>query len=1241
MKYLLIILLVCSYLSSGRCIANDKLLHFNQLPVKNGVNSYAVNCIVQDENYNYWIGTPHGLKHFDGVRYYDIPYVKNNSDIQLSVNRLLVVDSIIWIGTPNGLYKLNTANHRIRQITEIPDHYIYDIQSDGFKHIYIACMRDSKVILNNGNTTNHKPKIIDLSELVNAKRKGTKRALLSITTDKNRIFACSFKKMIQFESFPDTIKVSIIKTLRYPFHRYNILKYHDKSLYLLGYRKLERYSVENFDLFDSIDLQIVSNRRVKLANDFLIDKANTIWISNEKGIFQISDAFLPTQSSQWVTSNKFNHRNASTGSCTQFYEDKNNNIWIGTKSMGIHWLNLDTPEFEYISIDPMEPDVAETEMTVNNITKDEYGYLWIATHSSGVYRLDPSTQEYTHFNDHNKNNRLRSNVILSIYNDNEGHVWVSTQVGVNLINTKTLKVSKPKYLPRQRIYEFEKDFLGRIWAVNNGVHVFDKKKRKVKYLNPFMDNYPLHSNKITSVIKGQSNYMFLSSFNGVMRVQLNENGDVNEVISIKSIKDNSNGLTGKVVWHMVVPNDSTIYAAVHGSCLNKITIKKDKTWEIEKLLPDLSQICNLVLDKNKNIWIVNKGVHYLNTTNNHLKSYYIDDGLPNDNFIGRAKFIDKNRDVYLGTNAGIVKFSPKVLQHKKTTPYIYLSKLIIDNQIVMPGKEVNGQVILSENLNHSKSFQLKHDQNNIGFYLGTTHLYNPNESRFEFRIIRKNAQNIPWSKTSLKETSTLYFNNLHPGKYTVEVRGFNHSKVSSQTFMIKKPIWLSTGFVLAYIVVVITILTIIFLSVKQSIIYRNRLNINDKLHEIKLQLFTSITHELRSPLSLIMLPLENLMNQANGESMQRKLQIIYMQTQKLFKIMTGMLEFKNEDPNDIVTSIKNENIAELIKERIDIISDFAKKQQIEVITSYPPVTVNAFTDKKIMQRIITTILQHIILHSPGKSKLYISFYNHANFKPHYKLVKQCNHAENKFDYHVTIRTEKMSINSKYFNKIGSRRLFSGNNSFNGPGNNYPYISLLAKKLESTICLSSCENSGMEYAILFKRKPSTHVAYADNSSNSILKPTVPGIPTSIKKSPTLLPNKSILLAEDNVETQVLLKEILSEYGSVHIVKNGKEALYYASKNVPDLLITDWMMPEMNGLQLTKALRKNKDTSHIPIIVVTAKNLQKDISEIINFGADYCISKPFNIEYIQSLVPTIFQNRQTLIDKISEPMRRMNL
>lgn len=881
-------------------------------------------------------------------------------------------------------------------------------------------------------------------------------------------------------------------------------------------------------------------------------------------------------------------------------EDREGRLWLGAKSaelyvFGKHGRLKDL--FVNMPIGGLG--------MVYTMIQDRSGNIWLGTKANGLFVASPVNKEKTKFSlqHFHTRNGLGSNEIYSLLEDSEGSVYIGTiDAGLYVAKWKNGSVSivsgdqafgnYPKEVFKKNRH-LSLDSHGNLWVgTTNGLLILDRKNkgRWKSYSKVRNDSTSLGNNDIQYIFRDKAGRMWLGTSGGGLNLAIGDK--VFESLTFKSFTTDQG-----------LPNDYVL------SCLE---------------------------DENGYIWIATQGgLSRFDYAKGQFRKFDSYDGLPPVSFSEASCIRHSNGSFLYGTSKGYVSFFPEKLRDAKEHRSIVLTNLQVNNEDIEAGDD---RQLLGANINYTSDLTLSYDQNTFSIDYASLDYRSNAKQQYVYRL--KNFDRT-WQKN--RNRRRISYTNLPPGEYTLQIRDVGEDEQIRQLNVhILPPPWETHWAYLLYAVLSVAIFETVRRTVVTVIRLRNKVAVEQELAALKLQFFTNISHELRTPLTLIMSPIEELAQNEQLSAQGRSyVGIVSKNAKRMVRFINQLLDLHKVQSGKASLKITRVDIVALLKNVSGYFEETARQNNIDLHLDSAKDELFVYADAEKLDIVIYNLLSNAFKFSPPGKKIRMEAIGSKDLET---LTIKIH------DQGPGVPADKLrDIFELYYQNAGEEGSLSKGTGI-GLALSKELIELHDGKISADINsdggLSICLKLKVCHSGASEKAAAVSVFSEGISDQSPVKPTITSLSVeSTLKEQTPAVDKSdlstVLLVEDNEDLRAFLKQQLSDTYRVETAANGEEGLNKALLLQPDLILSDVMMPLMDGIKMLQALKQNQTTSHIPLILLTAKSSVESQIEALEFGADYYITKPFNNAFLRASVQNLISSRKKLFGKMMEGKDKISL
>ncbi|PXY46925.1 hybrid sensor histidine kinase/response regulator transcription factor [Flavobacterium hydrophilum] len=1168
--------------------------YFKHFQVEEGLSNNTVITSMQDEDGFMWFGTKDGLNRFDGYRF---KTYRSNGDPFHSlgsnyIQSLHEYNKTIWVGTDKGLYQYDKKNDQFAILNEAINDRINDINHDKKGNIwFISGNILYKYAQDKKQTITFNP--------------NKYFAATSITKDtKGEIWASSLNKLyhyseesLSFENIvlnPPSNKANFRITIIYALDQTNIAigtQDHGVLIYDRQHKTLN-------ELKFSIKEPVFVRQFKKRGNEEL-------WIASESGVYVYN---LRNHTCLNLRKNYNDPYAISDNAAYSITIDKENGIWVGTYFGGINYHQKQYTQFKKYF--PQKNQNSISGSAVREIHKDDFGDIWIGTEDAGLNRLNPKTQKFTSY----LPNGSKSGV--SFYNihallPRKDKIWAGTfEHGLDVLDRKSGAVIKHYSandpltgLRSNFIFSFYETRKKQLFVITaSGIYIYNEQKDTFDIQKMF----PETSHYTTFKEDRYGNYWAGSYRDGLFFYNLKTGKKEVFIYDYKNPKGISNNSINSIFEDS---HQNLWFATENGLNLFDKKTRTFKKFTTKNGLPS-NVIYSILEDDTKNLWLTtSKGLVKFNPNDKSVKIFTTANGLLSDQFNYSSAFKDTNGDMYFGNLNGMISFNPKNFTKNKYTPSIFITNLQINNKDI----DVNtADSPLEQSISHIEELELTNNQSSFNLEFASLNYTASELTEYWFKL-----ENVNQDWVYLERNNKVFFTELAPGDYVFKVKSLNSfgvwSKEAKLKITILPPFYASSyAYFFYFLVVCGSFYYIIRYSQNLTQVKNNRKikHLNDEkekeLYQAKIDFFTNVAHEIRTPLTLIKGPLEKLLTiEHHSPEVPQNLSIMKKNTSRLLKLVNELLDFRKSEIGGLKLTFVETNISAMVRNLHLRFSQLIDERGINFELELGEKDIFAFVDKEAFKKILSNLISNAIKYSNNTVVIKL-------FRDDKKLNLMIKNDGNLIPFQL-----KDKIFEPFFR-------VDNMDSTSGTGIGLSLANSLAQLHNGSLQLVSDAKLNIFELTVPLHQEQEFMFYTDNEKEKTEKETAV-ISTDPKQE-----KSQILIVEDNEDLLSFIGSELSSSYTILKAQNGEEALKIIHNENIQLVISDVQMPVMDGISLCKNIKANLETSHIPVILLTAKNSLKSQIDGLEVGADAYIAKPFSMDYLKVQTNNLIENRKQIMN-----------
>lgn len=1174
--------------------------YFSKIDGNSGLSQNNVKSIYQDSYGFMWFGTRNRLNRYDGASLkifdcYDYNTKKGNNNISAIFES---PDKKLWLGTDKGVFifdpvteKFNSFDLKtIHNITIVE--WVADIQQDQNNNIWIVVPNQGVFRYDMATGKLHMYTVVkDLRPSISNPQciaiEKSGRVWIGSNGSGIFLYNSSNDTFTQYLGNTDgalSLEGKNIYTICHD-NDYILVGIHEEKLLKLDKR---RNTLRDMNI-PQIENKII--RHITKLND------SEIWVATQSGLYIINEELLTVNH---VKEDPLNTHSLSDNFIEKIYQDKEGGIWIGTNFSGVNYLPNRNNKFEKYF--PVSEKGSINSKRIREMKEDKNGNIWIGTEDAGVSVYNPSLQEFRTIN----NSYYRQTLALLLQ---DSKIWVGYfKNGLDIIqssqNTVRHYSATEMGLNEESVYALCEDRYGKIWLGNAwGVFVAEKDIMRFKRMDIFGLSY------IYDIMEDSEGYIWVATMgNGVFQY------DQKQDLLTHYIAEGGNSLSSNAVSSITEDHVGQIWFSTDrgGICVYNKKLRKFDSYSIKDSLPD-DVAYKILEDKNHNLWFgTNQGLVKFNPENKQVRVFTQNEGLLSNQFNYKSGLVSSSGKLYFGCLEGMIAFKPEEFKENKFMPPVYITKLSIFNKEISPN---TADSPIKKSIEHTDKITLPYYQSNITLDFISLSYTAPQANMYAYKM---DNIDMDWIYTQNNQSAS--YSKLPPGKYVFRVKGTNNDGLWNEDgatleIIILPPWWASNS---AYLIYFVLFFTILYYSIRLSLKkYKKRNEEQQKLFEIekerelyeaKVDFFTDIAHEIRTPVTLISGPLESIIEMdIPNENVKRNLSFIKQNTNNLLDLINQLLDFRKVDSHKFLLSFRNTDINLLLKEIIDRFQQQANSsKKILKLQFFSDEPISAMVDKEGVLKIVNNLLSNAIKYS--RHEIEVSLFRDDT----YFTIQVSNDGE------LIPEELKEKIFEPFF------QVKALNRETTGSGIGLSLARSLAELHEGYLFYTSISDTNNFILKIPLSQESIINKQEEIALQSDYIVEQEEFLTSKKQ------NESVLVVEDNPDMLSFIADKLDETYTVERAKNGIEAQKILQMKSIDIVVSDIMMPEMDGFELCEFIKSDIEYSHIIVILLTAKNDLNSKIKGLEIGADAYVEKPFSFQYLQTLLTSLMSNRRRDIE-----------
>lgn len=1210
----------------GVMAAND-YLQMKRYTVEQGLSNSNVTAIMQDHNGFMWIGTANGLNCFDGSRFKAFKRdASNKNTICGNMIKCLYEDrnNNIWIGSLDGLVsRFDTrtetfTTYRCSFPMEINKGDVSAIAEDSKGTIWITVDRLGLVALDpktgkitryrqqedTQNTLSHNA-ITDI--VIDAKDNlymTTWGGGLNVFTPRTNTFRhyltkcsgsvdgeCSHMMNIMQDKsghiWVTTTHAGVfmldknMKPLRHfttkGDERTTLMSVAGLSLVEDNAHKVWMGSSSGIDIYNPKDgtVRHVVNDDASFASaevfTMMMDRDGSIWIGTSTALY------VYTPSSSQFTKLRIPGMTTDMGNVLAMIKDRRNHVWVRTKERSVRF-DAGATDGGVVNLNS---HINGSE--IKSFLEDSKGRVWIGYFNDNLTCYDPQTDAYRtmKLNTQTESNGAADGYVMplrtinAMYEDRKGLIWLACEVGLACLDPETNKItslirSRNLIYPDEKCFCVLRDSKGMLWVgTMGGLRCYDQSLKLLNIYNPKEDdNHSLHSSEITALCEDTNGTLWVGTSNGLHRYNRQENNFTFVTRAANTVGD---------------------------------------------------PIMSIIEDRNGTLWMSSSiGIMEYDTKRNTFKMYDRNDGLQPGEFNKCVGWMAKNGDILFGGSQGLNSFNPKDVKPAKRKSRVFLQDFLIYNKSVTPGPDSP----IKTSIVDADVIELSYDQSTISLQFVALEFISPQKTIYAYRMEKVDND---WIITTADNHSATYAN-LQPGTYTFCVKATDSDGTWGEETRIKivvnPPFW-RTWWAYVFYAIAFTLLiynVIRYYTEKEKArarteMERIRVQQQHEMDDLKLQIFANISHEFRTSLTLILSPLEFILShpKPTADTLQI-LQIMHRNALRLMRLINQLLDFRKHETGQMVLNASTLDIVSFVSDVYDTFLFDAKQRGLDFTFTKEVDRLVMDFDADKLDKILYNLLSNALKYTNAGGKVELSLSHNTV-------------AENVV---IKVRDNGIGIDAKdedaifrlFYQSMGSDGKFRGGS---GLGLNMTREMVLLHggdiKVDSTLGKGSC------FTVTLPVKKS-NIKAETLPDQFMLEDTTEPTTTEDKAQDKQKGASSplILVVEDNIDMREYISRILSPYYRIETAEDGVEGLRVCEEVMPDIIISDLMMPKMDGLEMLQRLKADSKIGHIPVVMLTAVSDEQTVVRSLQTGVDEYVTKPFNASVLKARMDNIIARRK---------------
>lgn len=963
---------------------------------------------------------------------------------------------------------------------------------------------------------------------------------------------------------------------------------------------------------------------------------NDIWISTDHGGINLLDK--QTHSIRYILNNINDRKSLSENSIASAYKDNAGIIWVGTYKQGVSYYHADIIKFPLFRHIPSVPGSLQYD-DINDFAEDAKGNIWIASNGGGLIYYNRATDKFIQYVHQPDNpNSLCNDVIVCLYMDHRQRLWIGTYFGgLDCYDGKQFShykhsLTDSNSIADNSVYEIMEDSNNNLWigTLSGGLDRMDHEKNIFHHYKGYAPN-SIHAYYISELMEDREGNIWVGSANGIDVLEKK----TGNFVYYSNFTGSTKGISNNNIISLFQDSRGLIWAGTSDG-LNVFDKQNNsfKAFRIEDGLPG-NTILTILEDKQQRLWISSPNglsciqVHQKNEDVNELtincKNYDELDGLQGIAFNENAALKTHKGELVFGGANGFNLFDPETILPDKNIPSVVLTDLQVFNKSVGIGEKINGRIILPQAISQTNEVTLKYNEDVVSFEFAALNFLHPEKNKYAYKL---QGFNKDWVYTDGK-TRKANYTNLDPGDYTFYVKaassdGVWNEKAVSLQVKILPPFWKTP---LAYTLYILFFAAVLWFA-RRLLLQRARMRFEieqqkqeaQRMHELdmlKIRFFTNVSHEFRTPLSLILSPMDKIIREAKDTPQRKQLQLVHRNARRLLNLVNQLLDFRKMEVQELRLNPAQGDIIKFIRDIFQSFTDIAEKKNIQFSCYSTVESLLMPFDYDKLERILFNLLSNAFKFTGENGKVAVQLQMEMENNRQLLAIKV-------IDTGIGISKEKQE---KIFERFFQNDI-PGSMVNQGSGIGLSITKEFVKLHNGSVWADSEPGKGSCFTVLLPVIEVPAISAVPEIINAEPEPE-PEIKHALSAASTMNGKKqTLLIVEDNEDFLFYLKDNLREHFNILEAENGKAGWQKALGDHPDLVVADISMPEMNGIELCKKIKKDPRTLHIPVILLTALAGEEQQIKGLETGANDYMTKPFNFEILLSRVKNILDEQSRL-------------
>lgn len=1234
---------------------------YDQLPVESltmedGLLNNHINAIYQDNKGFIWIGTKEGLNKYDGINFIEYSHNPNDTtSISANVITKILEDQFghIWVGTTRGLNRLSfdqkgfiKYKSKRDKNSKFGSNIISEIYEDSDKQLWIGSGDGSLHLYKRAEDSFISFPVANKAELRAIKEGPDDTLILGYGA---WVLEQGKGGILFFDKRNHTFIQDSLELLSGNFSVTNIVAEDATNIWISTYNTgLYKYNIKTGDL-QTYDVKpgVPGHLNSDLLFGIYKDQQGILWIATDGGSINWYNKETGRFTQYKNTPSK---KGLKVLAITSIFEDRDGLFWIGTVNDGINILNKYKRRIRHLSYGDGNKNGLSGK-SVLALAESKDGGIWIGFDHGSVNYLNSETQLITHYlYNPADSNSVSDDVINGLYESKSGELFIGTYLnGFDILNEQRNQLTH--YGVNNAIKNatyikcFYEDRIGAIWigSRKQGLIRFDRKTNIATNFKHDPDNpNSINHNHIAAILEENDKSLWIGTFNGLNLIDI-ESGTIK---SWEHVENDLNSLSGIQVYALCKDKNGGLWIGTDNG-LNYYDRLKDNFHHFTTAdgLPS-NTIKGILNDEANNLWIsTNRGLSRFSISKMEFKNFGLEDGVLGLEFNENSALKTSDGKILFGSTNGISYFYSKDITSNPLVPPIIITNFLIANKPVKIGAKNSP---LRKQISDTKSLTLTHKHSVFTFEFFALNYTSPQKNQYAYML---EGFDEKWNYVGTQHNAT--YTNINAGKYIFRVKAANNDGIWNEEGValevIILPPWWKTWWAFS---IYMFVFAIAGLGARKAALTRIKL-MNDlklerlakekenEINQIKLKFFTNLSHEFKTPLTLILGPLERIISSNYGDAvMKKQFSLMYRNAGRLLRLINQLMDFRKINQSKMTLMASKVELISFIKVIVENFQLMADNRNIKLHFKTKMDSQYLWIDEEKIDKVLYNLLSNAFNFTRGGDKITVSV-DMANKLPDDRYNPQ--KKKPKF-IAITVSDTGLGISEENLKKI-FERFYQIEQKGYGTGIGLSLSKSLIQLQKGELFVLSKLGKGSKFIVhlpLGKEylEESEIVTKSIDAAAKSYRPLIPQYEQFDENpNPVIYKNDkelTLLIVDDNPDVRIFLNESLKENYNIIEATDGKQGLKIAGENNIDLVISDIMMPQMDGLEFCFQMKSHINTSHIPIILLTAKTEEKDIMEGLHIGADEYVTKPFSINLLEARIKNLIESRTKLKERFKHKL-----